>query len=128
MKYTPENIVKLKPNEIFVFGSNLDGAHYGGAAKIAVERFGAIMYQGIGLQGQSYAFPTLDNYLQKVDKTFLEEQRDLFYKCAKENKDKTFYLTKIGLGIAQYSLEEIKPLFKKKLSNIIYPKEFYEIY
>lgn len=56
--YTPENINSLKPNEVFVFGSNLAGHHDGGAARAAVKKFGAIMGQGVGLQGQSYAIPT----------------------------------------------------------------------
>ena len=50
-EYTPERISELKENEIFVFGSNLAGMHGGGAAWIAYERFGAIMGQGVGLQG-----------------------------------------------------------------------------
>lgn len=43
MKYTPENIQELGQDEVFVFGSNLAGMHLGGAAKTAVERFGAVM-------------------------------------------------------------------------------------
>ena len=54
---TPEFITSLEPNEIFVFGSNLRGMHGGGAAYIAYRKFGAIMGQGVGLQGQSYAIP-----------------------------------------------------------------------
>ena len=50
---TPAYIGELKDNEIFVFGSNLQGIHGGGAARIAREYFGAIMGQGVGLQGQS---------------------------------------------------------------------------
>ena len=49
-KYTPERITELKPNEIFVFGSNLAGTHGGGAARLAYNRFGAIWGQGVGLQ------------------------------------------------------------------------------
>ena len=41
--FTPENISKLKQNEVFVFGSNKAGNHVGGAARVAVEKFGAIM-------------------------------------------------------------------------------------
>ncbi len=58
-EYTPERITELKPNEIFVFGSNLAGAHGGGAARLAYECFGAVWGQGVGLQGQSYAIPTM---------------------------------------------------------------------
>jgi len=54
---TPEFITELEPNEIFVFGSNLKGMHGGGAAYIAYRKFGAIMGQGVGLQGQSSSSP-----------------------------------------------------------------------
>ena len=47
-RYTPERITELKANEIFVFGSNLAGAHAGGAARIAMEKFGAVWGQGVG--------------------------------------------------------------------------------
>ena len=57
--FTPEFITELKPNEIFVFGSNLAGMHRGGAARVAMERFGAIWGQGVGMQGQSYGIPTM---------------------------------------------------------------------
>ena len=57
-RITPERITKLNKNEIFVFGSNLAGMHAGGAARQAVDHFGAIMGQGVGLQGQSYAIPS----------------------------------------------------------------------
>lgn len=59
MKYTPENITSLKEDEVFVFGSNLAGIHGGGAAKVAYQKFGAVMGQGVGIQGQSYAIPTM---------------------------------------------------------------------
>ena len=53
---TPENIQELKENQIFVFGSNMNGNHAGGAARLAVEKFGAIMGKAKGIQGQSYAY------------------------------------------------------------------------
>ena len=40
--YTPERISELKENEVFVFGSNLAGAHGGGAARLAYNKFGAV--------------------------------------------------------------------------------------
>ena len=65
-RITPERITSLGPNEIFVFGSNLQGMHGGGAARIAVERFDAIMGQGVGLQGQSYAIPTMQGGVDTI--------------------------------------------------------------
>lgn len=50
-KITPNNISSLQPNEVFVFGSNLDGFHHGGAARVAFEKFGAIWGEGVGLHG-----------------------------------------------------------------------------
>ena len=57
--YTPENITELRENEIFVFGSNLRGMHGSGAARVAMNRFGAVWGKGVGLQGRSYAIPTM---------------------------------------------------------------------
>lgn len=58
-KFTPENISTLSSDEVFVFGSNLAGNHAGGAARMAKLKFGAIWGQGVGLQGNSYAIPTM---------------------------------------------------------------------
>lgn len=58
--FTPDSITELKENEIFVFSSNKAGNHAAGAAKLAVEKFGAVMGEAEGLQGQSYAIPILE--------------------------------------------------------------------
>ena len=49
-----------KDDSIFVFGSNIQGIHGAGAAKMARERFGAKLRMADGLCGQSYAIPTRD--------------------------------------------------------------------
>jgi len=108
---TPEKIESLKENEIFVFGSNLNGNHAGGAAKLAHEKFGAEMGVGEGLTGQSYAFPTLDKEMQKVSIKDLQTSRDLLYKCCEENQNKTFLLTKIGCGIAGFDEGLMQAIF-----------------
>ena len=66
MEYTPENITSLDEDEVFVFGSNLAGMHAGGAARVAYERFGAVMGQGVGMQGQSYAIPTMQGGVETI--------------------------------------------------------------
>lgn len=58
-EYTPDRISSLKPGEVFVFGSNLAGHHGGGAARLAYERFGAKWGTGVGMTGQCYAIPTM---------------------------------------------------------------------
>lgn len=65
-EYTPEYINRLEPEEVFVFGSNLAGHHGGGAARAALNKFGAIWGQGVGLQGQSYAIPTMQGGVETI--------------------------------------------------------------
>lgn len=124
MEYTPENINSLKPNEVFVFGSNLAGYHGGGAARAALNKFGAIWGQGVGLQGQSYAIPTMQGGVDTI-KPYVDE----FIAFAKAHPELKFYVTRIGCGIAGFKDEEIAPLFREALEveNIILPKSFAEL-
>lgn len=117
-------INELKPNQIFVFGSNLAGLHMGGAAKQALDQFGAIIAQGEGLQGQSYAFPTLGYNFEGLTARELMRSRDNLYLAAKEHPDNEFLLTKVGCGIAGYEEEVIKGLFENSLVNIILPEDW----
>jgi len=122
-EYTSERIIRLEPNEIFVFGSNLAGAHGGGAARIALDFFGAVWGQGVGLQGQSYAIPTMQGGVETI-KPYVDE----FIDFAKLHPELKFLVTRIGCGIAGFRDEEIGPLFKDAtdVENIILPKEFVE--
>ena len=122
-RYTPDRIETLAENEIFVFGSNLAGAHGGGAARLAYERFGAVWGEGIGLHGQTYAIPTMQGGVETI-KPYV----DAFILFAKENPTLTFLVTRIGCGIAGFRDEEIAPLFKDAIDveNIILPQEFAE--
>ena len=65
-EFTPERITELKANEVFVFGSNLAGSHGGGAAALAFRKFGAVWGEGVGLQGQSYAIPTMQGGVETI--------------------------------------------------------------
>ena len=114
----------LKPNEVFVFGSNLAGNHAGGAAYQAQRDFGAETGVGEGLTGQCYAFPTLNTDFSKVTNTQLKESRRKLYKTAEDHPNKTFLLTKVGCGIAGFSEEKIKKLFINAPKNIIKPEEW----
>ncbi|MDE5733750.1 MAG: hypothetical protein K2H83_01250 [Duncaniella sp.] len=124
MEYTPENIDSLKPNEVFVFGSNLAGRHGGGAARAALNRFGAVWGQGVGLQGQSYAIPTMQGGVETI-KPYVDE----FIDFARSHTGLKFYVTRIGCGIAGFKDEEIAPLFKEAsgVDNIILPRSFSDL-
>lgn len=124
LKYTPDNITHLDEDEVFVFGSNLQGMHCGGAARTAVQKFGAIMGQGEGMQGQSYAIPTMQGGVETI-KPYV----DRFIELASEWDQTTFYVTRIGCGIAGFTDEEIAPLFDKAfdLYNVRLPESFVKI-
>ena len=123
-EYTPERISELKENEIFVFGSNLAGAHGGGAALLAYRKFGAIWGQGVGLQGQSYGIPTMQGGVETI-KPYVDE----FIEFAKQHQEFKFLVTRIGCGIAGFTSYEIAPLFNDAINveNVILPKDFVEV-
>ena len=120
-EYTPEFITELRPNEIFVFGSNIHGMHGGGAAAVAFRNFGAEWGVGEGMTGQCYALPTMEG---GVD--YIAGNVQNFIACAKAHPELKFYVTKIACGIAGFAIEEIGPLFVDAISmeNVILPQEF----
>ena len=123
-EYTPNRITALKPNEIFVFGSNLAGAHGGGAARLAYNSFGAVWGQGVGLQGQSYAIPTMQGGVETI-KPYV----DKFIAFAQQHPELKFLVTRIGCGIAAFTSKDIAPLFQNAIDqeNVILPKDFVEV-
>ena len=124
IRYTPDNISSLAPDEVFVFGSNLQGRHGSGAAGAAVRYFGAIWGQGVGMQGQCYAIPTMHGGVDEISPYV-----DDFIVYAKGHPELTFLVTRIGCGIAGFRDEQIAPLFAAALNipNIILPKSFVDI-
>ena len=123
-RFTPDFIRELKPNEIFVFGSNLNGFHGGGAARVAMNKFGAEWGNGVGLQGQSYAIPTMQGGVETI-----QPYVDEFIAFAKQHMQLTFFVTRIGCGIAGFRDEDIAPLFVEAIDieNIILPNSFVDI-
>jgi hypothetical protein len=120
---TPDWITELSANEVFVFGSNLEGLHGGGAARLAL-KWGAIWGQGVGLQGQTYAIPTMYGGVDEI-KPYVND----FIAFAASHPDKSFLVTEIGCGIAGFKPEEIAPLFEKAkaVENIYLPQRFIDI-
>lgn len=115
-------ITELPDNYIFVFGSNLAGQHAGGAAKAAVQYFGAVWGQGEGLQGQSYAIPTMQGGAETIQPYV---DKFLLFACA--HQELTFVVTAIGCGIARLPLADMAGLFKDGIGmkNVILPKSFF---
>lgn len=130
MRYTPEDITSLAENEVFVFGSNAAGAHGKGAAKLALDRFGAIYGQAEGPQGRSYAIVTKKDWRVEKSST-LEEIRSgisRFLSHARNNQDKTFLVTLVGSSNAGYERSEIKEQFRMLVDeipqNVVLPRSY----
>lgn len=123
-RVTPEWIDDLQENQVFVFGSNLAGMHGGGAARVARLRFGAVMGKGVGMQGRSYAIPTMQGGTETI-RPYVND----FIAYAKEHPELTFLVTPIGCGIAGFEPEDIAPLFEEasNVENIWLPKSFWEV-
>ena len=120
-RVTSNHIERLQPNEIFVFGSNLSGHHGGGAALLAMNKWGAIWGQGVGLQGQTYGIPTMQGGVETI-RPYVDE----FIQFANKHPEMTFLVTEIGCGIAGFTPQEIAPLFAKATTteNIHLPQRF----
>lgn len=122
-RLTPSVIYTLAPDEIFVFGSNALGMHHGGAARIAYNEFGAEWGNGEGLQGQSYAIPTMEGEYS----TMLAVNR--FIQYAQKHPKLKFMVTPVGCGIAGYTPEEIAPMFTDAIcvKNVYLPISFWKV-
>jgi hypothetical protein len=117
-------ITELRPDEVFVFGSNLEGMHGGGAARAAFKNFGAVMGCGVGLRGQSYAIPTMQGGVETI-----APYVNQFIAFAKEHAELFFYVTRIGCGIAGFKDRDIAPLFASAvgMENICLPDSFLKV-
>ncbi len=123
-RVTPQWIDSLKENEVFVFGSNLAGMHGGGAARAARLRFGAVMGQGVGMQGRSYGIPTMQGGVETI-RPYVND----FIAYARQHPDRQFLVTPIGCGIAGFDPDDIAPLFDeaKEVRNISLPESFWKV-
>lgn len=120
-------IRRLGRSEVFVFGSNDQGLHNGGAALKAVQRFGARMGVAEGPQGQSYAIPTVGAGIGP------EEIRAAFRRMvdyARQHPELTFLVTALGCGHGGYTPETMAPLLADGIhvENIHYPFSFWQAY
>ena len=128
MKYTPENITHLEPNQIFCYGANAAGIHGAGAAKLAL-KWGAKMYE-YGLNGQTYGIPTKDRQIYTLPLDKIQLHVNVFLSFAFSHQEYEFLVTKIGTGLAGIPISDIAPLFKiiktGVFENVILPEEFYK--
>lgn len=121
-RITPDFVTNLRSDEVFVFGSNIYGKHNGGAAGYALQHFGAQYGQAEGMQGRSYAIPTIG-----VSEEQINDAVRRFCAYAAQHPELTFLVTPIGCGVAGYRPSFIAPMFMDAtmLPNVKLPKVFW---
>lgn len=132
-----EGNIEPAPDVIFVFGSNPEGRHGAGSAKVAHDVFGAQYGVGEGLTGNSYALPTKDlrvtenhGYRSISPESITESIRKL-YETARNMEDKRFmvaYRNKPSeKTLNGYTGLEMMQMFKDAApipQNVVFSKEW----
>lgn len=112
---------------IFVFGSNEQGFHMGGAAAFALKKKDAVAGQGQGFAGWSYAIPTCtvrDGKVRTLTLSAVRRYVRKFIRDARKSQNFKFQVTRIGCGIAGFKDSEMAPLFKDAPSNCYFDVEW----
>ena len=124
-RITPVKVKSLAGNEVFVFGSNSQGNHNGGAAYVALKKFGAVMGQPEGLQGQSWAIPTVGDGIGPHE---IHDAFGRLVEYAKAHPEATFFVTALGCGHGGYDPEFITRYLEEGIpvTNIRYPLVFWQ--
>ena len=136
MRYYSGNI-EPDENTIFVFGSNPEGRHGAGSAKVAKEKFGAVYGVGEGLQGNSYALPTKDLRIpvtRSISKSDIVRNIQKLYDLARTMPEKDFkvaYRTRFDeKSLNGYTGEEMVQMFSVYPipNNIYFSGEWHRIF
>ena len=108
--------------EVFVFGSNRQGRHGAGAAKRAVEAWGAKNGQAEGRQGYAYAIVTKELRKDAPPVTLMDVAVGVrkFLDYAAKHPDERFLVTRIGGGLAGFDwARQVRPLFDGRTENVV---------
>lgn len=106
---------------IFVFGSNLAGIHGAGAALYARIYHGAVIGQGEGMQGTSYALPTCNERIEPMSLEDIKPHVDKFLEFARATPELQFQVTRVGCGLAGHTDAEMAPMFVRAHDNVWLP-------
>jgi N-acetylglucosamine kinase-like BadF-type ATPase len=114
---------------VFVYGSNLAGINGKGAALEARKNWGAIQFngegiQGVGIEGSSYAIPTKDRNIKTLPLDKIKVYVDRFIEYTKNHPEDTFILTAVGTGLAGYKHSDMAPMFRGASDNVKFPTEW----
>lgn len=124
-RFTPNHIYALRPNQIFVFGTDKKGSQKYGASGIAARKFGAQIGVIEGKTGDSYALPTKGFTIDELEKAVFR-----LINYVDENPNYTYLITPVGCGHAGFAVSEVSRMFEHFISyeNVMLPKLFIDEY
>jgi len=102
--------------DIWVFGSNQAGRHGKGAALVAKNMFGAAPGYFLGRMGSCYAIPTKDQELKTLPRDVVAPIIQDFVRYTREHPMESFFVTRVGCGLAGIPDEKIAPLFARAVN------------
>ena len=102
---------------VFVFGSNEAGIHGAGAAKDALNNYGAVFGKSYGHYGNSFAIPTKDEYFKTLPLETIKAYVEGFLMYARSKRKVKFDVTRIGCGLAGLKDEDVAILFSNAPLN-----------
>ena len=124
-RFTPNHIFNLRPNQVFVFGTDKKGSQKYGAAGLASKKFGAQVGVIDGPTGNCYALPTKGFALSDLDKAVIR-----FIDYVNANSHLTFLVTPVGCGHAGFDVKQVANMFRSLIdkSNVMLPEAFIQEY
>jgi len=119
---------------VLVFGSNTQGRHGKGIAKLALSDFHAIYGQAKGMQGRSYAIITKDltkSEHPSISVQYIIEQIKNLYLFAIERPEWNFYVPYSGTGenLNSYTPQQLAAMFAQYPipDNIVFEETFAQL-
>lgn len=124
-RFTPNHIFNLRPNQVFVFGTDKKGSQKYGAAGLASKKFGAQVGVIDGPTGNCYALPTKGFALSDLDKAVIR-----FIDYVNANSHLTFLVTPVGCGHAGFDVKQVANMFRDLIvkRNVMLPEAFIQEY
>jgi len=129
-RVTPENVSILRDNQCILIGTNEAGIHDAGIARYAAGHWGARVGQGFGEMGQCFGLPTKDFWIRQLPLNVIAFYADRYIFWGSGEPQLEHLVTKVGCGLAGYTVPDIAPMFKKclRFSNFWLPQDFLDFY
>lgn len=131
MRITPEKVdfYELPQKTIVIVGTNEMGIHGKGFAKYCREHGKLEHRVGFGFSQYCFSIPTKDWFIRTLPLEVISFYISRFIAIAAVDLSTTYWVTKIGCGLAGYTPEQIAPLFREciNLPNVYLPQEFWDI-